>query len=93
MAAETMSSLAGVMALSSLTARTGSSVAMTANELIRKIELTSSNKRKNEQRDEQSWAGSAEEQDSVSILLTLPTNPFGLERNERFIALFSRLPW
>ncbi len=80
------------MELSSFIARTGPSVAV-ANEIeqIRKIELVSKNKRKNEQGDERAGAGSAEEHDPILIPLILPTNPFGLERNARFIALFSRL--
>jgi hypothetical protein len=81
------------MALSNFIARTGPSEVATAagDEQIRKIELVSNNKRKNEQGDERAGAGSAEEHDPILTPLILPTNPFGLERNERFIALFSKL--
>jgi hypothetical protein len=91
MAAETMSSLAGVMALSSFTARTGPSVDVAEDEQIRQIELVSNNRRKNELRDEQAWAGSAEGQDPILTLLARLAKPSALKRNERFIALFWRL--
>jgi hypothetical protein len=88
-----MSSLAGVIALSSLTARTGPSgeAAAAKDEQIRKSEPVSKNKRKNEQGDERAGASSSEEHDPILTTLILSTDPFGLERNGWFIALFWRL--